>query len=229
MMRVVTYHTAGHDDPDKLGRALAELDPDVVFLLGLPGRRGVKMLLRVAGLDLVVRAGKRRVGSAILARPGAHVRSRERVALTAVRRRDRREAAHAIVSIGGITISATAVMFGLRPDVRAANLDEIRSWLSTVAPPGIIGASLNDSISSPVGDNLAQAYQDAFAVAGTGVGDTYPALDPIARRDFIFVDHRLAVTRCVVPTGTMVELASRHRPVVAEIGEIRSADVESAE
>lgn len=221
MIRAITYNTAGHDDADKIGRALAELDGDVVCLLGLPGRRGMNMLLRVAGLDLVVRAGKGRDGAAILVRRGTMVRTRDRVPLTAARRGGKRAAAYAIVGVDGITVSVIAVHFGLRPDVRTSDLSDIRAWLGSVAPPVIIGASLNDSIGSPVGEQLAEAYHDAFAVAGSGVGDTYPAREPVARRDFVFVDRRLTVDRCVVPQGTMVELATRHRPVVAEVGQIR--------
>ena len=81
----------------------------------------------------------------------------------------------------------------------------------------IIGCDLNESVRGAVGASLAETYQDAFAVAGRGDGNTYPTPDAATRQDFVFVSPGLTVAACFVPSDDSVDVASHHRPVVADL------------
>ena len=217
-MRVIAYNVSGGLDPVAAGRLLAALQPDVVCLTEIPATGRFKALSRFAELDIVARAGRRGTGTAILAHEDVRVRATNLVPLTTPRDVPPRQATHAILSVGGLGVSVTAVQFGLRPEVRRTNLTELLDFLSTIEQPSVIGTDLNESIRSPVATALADRMQDAHAVAGSGAGLTYPTVDPSTRQDFVFVSQRLEVRAAMVPTEEHVALASHHRPVVVDVG-----------
>ncbi len=216
-MRLVAYNVSGGLDPGAVGDVLAAVQPDVACLSEVPGSGRLRALARSAGLDVVARTGRRGSGTAILADSAVRVRATSQVPLTTPRDVPTREATHAILGVGGLGVSVTAVQFGLRPEVRRMNLDELLAFLATIDLPSIVGCDLNESVRSPVAGAFASRYQDAHAVAGTGDGATYPTSDPSTRQDFVFVDQDLTVTACWVPTDAPVDVASHHRPVVAEV------------
>lgn len=216
-MRLVSYNVSGGLDPVAAGTALREVDATVVCLLELPSTKRLRALLRAADLEIVARAGRRGTGTAILARSEVRVRATTLVPLTTPRDVPSRQAAHAIISVGGLGLSVTAVQLGLRPEVRLTNLTELLAFLDSIEQPSVIGADLNASARSPVATGLAARYTDAFDEVGSGLGLTYPTSDPSTRRDFVFVDPRLAVTAAWVPTGEQVDRASHHRPVVVDL------------
>jgi endonuclease/exonuclease/phosphatase family metal-dependent hydrolase len=216
-MRIVTYNVSSGLDPVAVGTVLRDLEPTVVCLLELPSTKRLRTVLRTADLDIVARAGRRGTGTAILATADVRVRATTLVPLTTPREVPSRQAAHAIISVGGLGLSITAVQLGLRPEVRRSNLAELLAFLDTIEQPSVIGCDLNESVRSPVATGLAARYQDAFGQVGTGSGLTYPTSDPSTRQDFVFVDPSLRVTAAWVPTGEQVDLASHHRPVVADL------------
>lgn len=216
-MRVVAYNVSGGLDPKASSRVLAELEPQVVCLLEIPGGGRLRSIARRAGLEVVERAGKRGTGAAVLVHPDVRVRATSRVALSTPKDLPSRELAHAIVSVDGLGLSITAVQLGLRPDVRRTNLDELVTFLRSVDLPSVLGCDLNESVRFPVASALAAVYQDAHALAGIGSGATYPTSDPSTRQDFVFVDPHLRVTASFVPSGDDVNVASHHLPVVADI------------
>ncbi|MEX0869066.1 MAG: hypothetical protein WD011_05280, partial [Nitriliruptoraceae bacterium] len=183
MIRFVVYNVTGGMDPDAVARVLGDIAPDVVSVIGAPTPRSVRALRRATEYGVAVRGGRGDGATALFVRPDVLVRSVERIALTADRKVSWRVASHAIVSSGGVNVSVLAVAFGLRPESRAADFDRLRQAVSGVEPPSVLGVALNESITSTVGARFTEAYQDAFAIAGVGVGDTYPSVDPIARRD----------------------------------------------
>lgn len=216
-MRVVAYNVSGGMDPAAAGAVLAELDAQLVCLLEIPGGARLRGIARAAGLAVVERAGRKRSGAAVLAHPDVRVRASSRVPLSAPKDVPGREAAHAIVGVEGLGLSVTAVQLGLQPDVRRANLDELVTFLRSIDLPSVLGCDLNESVRSPVASALAAIYQDAHALVGLGSGATYPTSDPSSRQDFVFVDPALRVTASFVPSGGAIDVASHHRPVVADI------------
>jgi endonuclease/exonuclease/phosphatase family metal-dependent hydrolase len=222
-MRLVAYNVSGGLDPGAVGDVLAAIRPDVACLTEVPGGGRMRTLARSAGMDVVARTGRRGAGTAILADAAVRVRATSQVPLTTPRNVPTREATHAILGVGGLGVSVTAVQFGLWPEVRRMNLDELLAFLATIDLPSIIGCDLNESVRSPVAGAFASRYQDAHAVAGSGAGATYPTSDPSTRQDFVFVDPGLEVSASWVPTEAPVDVASHHRPVIAEVA--MAADV----
>lgn len=225
-MRVVTYNISGGLDPAAAGSVLAGLEPQVVCLLEVPGSGRLRSIARRAGLEVVERAGKKGSGAAVLVHPDVRVRASSRVPLSTPKDLPTREAAHAIVSADGLGLSITAVQLGLRPDVRRTNLDELVAFLRSIDLPSVLGCDLNESVRSPVASALASMYQDAHAVVGVGSGATYPTSDPSSRQDFVFVDPDLRVTASFAASKGAVDVASHHRPVVADIEATDAAGAE---
>jgi endonuclease/exonuclease/phosphatase family metal-dependent hydrolase len=224
-MRVVTYNVSGGLDPAAAGTVLRDVAADVACILEVPGSSRLRTIARGAGLDIAERSGRRGSGAAVLVHPDARVRATSRVPLTAPRDVPRREAAHVIVGVGGLGLSVTAVQFGLRPEVRRTNLDELVTFLRSIDLPTVVGCDLNESVRSPVAAAMADLYQDAHAVAGSGSGLTYPTADPSTRQDFVFVDAELRVVACRVPDGPETTVASHHRPVVVDLEATEDASV----
>ena len=216
-MRLVSYNVSGGLDPVSAGRVLAELAPQLVCLTEIPPAGRLRTLVRTAGLEVIARSGRRGSGTAILGAPEVRLRSSAEVPLTTPRGVPSRQATQAIVSVEGLRLSVTAVQFGLRPEVRRINLEELLRFLDSIEQPTVIGCDLNESVRSPAAAGLAARFQDAHAVVGVGAGLTYPATDPSTRQDFVFVDHALEVRAASVYVDPPVEVASHHRPVVVDL------------
>jgi endonuclease/exonuclease/phosphatase family metal-dependent hydrolase len=218
VIRIVTYNVSGIVDRAAVVAVLRRLNPTIVCLLERPGRRRLRSLAKACDLEVAARAGRRGGGTAILVNDRVRVLATAKVPLLVPRDVPSREATQAIVGVDGIRISVTAVQFGLRPEVRQTNHEELLAYLGSIDLPKVIGADLNESVRSPVAAALAERFQDAFdATDARGSGATYPTTDLSTRQDFVFVDHRLRVVSCRVPTEPPVDIASHHRPVVAEI------------
>ena len=65
---------------------------------------------------------------------------------------------------------------------------------------------------------LGERFWDAWLLGGDVAGETFPATEPTARIDFLFVSEEVKVERVLVPS-VMPEarVASDHLPVVAEL------------
>jgi endonuclease/exonuclease/phosphatase family metal-dependent hydrolase len=217
VIRVVTYNVSGGLDLGAAAKVLVSLEPRVVCLLERPGSGRLSRFARRSGLEVAVRAGRRGSGTAVLVHPDVGVRSTSVLPLTAPPDVPRREAAQAILGVGGLRLSVTAVQLGLRPEVRRMNLDQLVHFLGTIDAPTVLGCDLNESVRSPVATALAERFQDAHAVAGTGGGETYPTGDPSTRQDFLFVDRSLTVLGAFVGVEPPCDVASHHRPVVVDL------------
>ena len=64
---------------------------------------------------------------------------------------------------------------------------------------------------------LSERFRDAWLLGGDADGDTFPADEPTARIDYLFVSEGIAVERVLVPPGPDAREASDHRPLVAEL------------
>lgn len=217
MIRVVTYNVSGGLDTGAVSSVLRRLDPTIVCLLERPGGGRLRSVAKACNLEVVARAGRRGSGTAILASDRVRVLASARVPLTVPKDVPTREATQAILGVDGLRLSVTAVQFGLRPEVRRTNQEELLAYLDSIDLPKIVGADLNESARAPVATALADAFQDAHSVAGGPGGETYPTSDPSTRQDFVFVDRALRVLTCRVPSEPPVDVASHHRPVLAEI------------
>lgn len=217
MIRVVAYNVNGALDAIAVGSVLADLEPDVVCLLEAPGRLPLRRIARAASLHLAVRAGRRRLSTAVLVSERARVLSATRHELSTPAGVPTRPVAQAIVGVGSLRLSVAAVQLGMRPEVREENAAELERILASVEVPSVLGCDLNESPRGIVATRLSEVLQDAFATAGTGRGETYPTPDPSTRQDFVFVDRQLTVSRASVPDRSPIDVASHHRPVVVDL------------
>ncbi len=62
-----------------------------------------------------------------------------------------------------------------------------------------------------------QRLRDAWLLAGDVDGDTYPAREPEARIDYLFVSPEVSALKVIVPPGPDARQASDHLPLVAEL------------
>lgn len=219
MIRIVAYNMSGGLDVSALGEVLAAADPDIVCAVEVPGRFFLRRLARRVGLEVASRAGRRRLSVAILTGERVRVVSAMTYQLSLIPGILPRSVAQAIVGVRTLRLSAFAVQLGLRPEARETHCRDLEELLRKVSAPVVLGADLNEAPNGAVAKRLAATLQDAYAVAGEGLGDTYPNPDPLSRKDYVFVDRSLTVSRAWVPEDPPVGVASQHRPVVAEIAE----------
>lgn len=225
MIRVVSYNVNGALDDGAVAEVLRSLAADLVCLQETPVRLRLRRIARDAGLDVAVRAGRRRVGTAILTGERVRVLSTARVPMTRLEGSPERALAHAIVGVGGLRLSVASGQLGMRPDGRPVHARDIERHLSSVGSPAVLGIDLNEPPSGPTARHLGEVLVDAFSAAGDGRGETYPTPDPSARPDHLLLDPALTVERCHVPTHAPIDRASHHRPVVADLSD---ADREAA-
>lgn len=228
MIRLVTYNVNGAVDTAAVTSVLKALRPDVACLVETPGRVALRRLATAADLQTATRAGRRRLGTAILVGDRVRVLSDAAVTLPTVSGSPARAAAQAIVGVGSLRFSVVATQLGLRPETRLAHGIELERFLGTVDVPSVVAGDLSEPPGGPTVHRLARSLQDAFAVAGQGRGETYPTPHPSVRHDFILVSPDLGIERCWVPTDPPIDEASHHRPVVVEFA-TSDSDVDRTE
>ena len=230
MIRLVTYNVSNGLDLGAAGTVLAQLDADVVAVLEAPRtRRGLRRLGQEAGLEVAARAGRRRFPVALLVSDRVRVLSHHDHELSAPESVRPRPALHAILGVGGLRLSVLVAQLGMRPEVRADNAREIEEILAKVDAEPVLLADLNEAPGGAVVRRLTAVLDDSFARAGQGRGETYPTPDPTVRQDYVLVGHGLAVGRSWVASEPPVDVASHHRPVVAEVAGSDEAADPSAE
>ncbi|HEX9313490.1 MAG TPA: endonuclease/exonuclease/phosphatase family protein, partial [Actinomycetota bacterium] len=121
------------------------------------------------------------------------------------------------VGRSGFRMWAIAVHLGLHPLERIHSVEEISDLARGLAGPVLIGGDFNEQPDGKAVAFLAKRYWDAWLLGGDVSGETFPASDPSARIDFLFVSEGVGVLRVIVPPGPDARLASDHLPVVAEL------------
>lgn len=217
MIRCATYNTSGGLDIGALTEVVSGLAVDVLGLIEAPGRRGLRRLAQGADLEVVARAGRRRLGMALLVSERARLLSKSEHEFGSPAGVPDRTGLHGIVGVGGLRLSVLVTQLGLRPEVRAEHVRDIETVLAKVDAAPVLLADLNEAPGGESVQRLAEVLDDAFVIAGEGRGETYPTPDPSVRQDYVFVGRQLAVGRAWVPTEPPIDVASHHRPVVVEI------------
>lgn len=101
--------------------------------------------------------------------------------------------------------------YGAAAATRTRQAEAVRTFIQESPYPVIVGGDFNDVPSSYVYRRLlTDRLQDAWAVAGWGIGTTFTGSIPFLRIDFLLVDKRLRVLRAeLVETGFSDHLALR--------------------
>ena len=119
---------------------------------------------------------------------------------------------HARVRVGNRPLDAYGVWMGLEPEERARQLDDVLDIIGA-ATPAVLGGDFNSTPDSPVYARLrAAGFEDPFVAGGFDAAFTDPALEPVARIDFVWA-RGLGVRDAQV----LDSLASDHRMVVVEL------------
>lgn len=218
-LRVVAYNVRSlRDDRSAVIRVLRELDPDVVCVQEAPRffrwRSKCAALARESGL-LYAGGGRTANGVAMLAAHRVDVSSVIEYRLSRTPRLIRRGVVAARIHKAGAWCMVASVHLGLDADERPRHRSEILGLVNRYdSPVTIVAGDINETPDMPTWRALAAEFTDTGAADNT---PTFSARNPRRRIDGVFVKGPATVESCWVVDGPDVEVASDHRPVVADL------------
>jgi endonuclease/exonuclease/phosphatase family metal-dependent hydrolase len=220
-VRVVVYNVRGfRDGLNRVANVVRHFEPDVVLLNESGPRRRLRRFAREVGMHAAADPWsplRRRVKDAVLVRAPLRVVSSRLHRFPTRSRVYPRGALLAQLGRAGYRFWAVAVHLGLTPAEATRHAEELADLLRGVDGPVLVGGDLNSTPDRAAVRFLSDRFWDAWLLGGDVEGDTFPAEDPTARIDYLFVSEGVAVERVAVPGGPDVRAASDHRPVVAQL------------
>ena len=200
-------------------RAIAEAvrveEPDAIVLneTGYLGFR-LRRFARRVGMEGASGATLRwRIPNAVLARRPWRVVQGKVAVLPRKSRTVRRGAVLAQMGRTGFRIWVVAVHLGLSGQERAAHARVLTDLLAG-RDPAVLAGDLNEDESGAAARWIAERYWDAASSSTDAV--TFPARDPRARIDYVFVSEGVRVERVWTGGPRFAEL-SDHLPVFADL------------
>jgi endonuclease/exonuclease/phosphatase family metal-dependent hydrolase len=216
----MTYNVRSlRDDVDSLSAVVQRHDPDVLLVQEAP--RFLRWRSKRAALarrcGLVVATADRPGGLCVMTHLRVDLDSTSFVLLPKTPRRHQRAVVTATVTMRGATWRLASVHLSTDPAERQQHLPALLSALDAGedSTPLVVGGDINEGPDGPVFGQLADRWQDSFAVAGRGDGLTSTAASPRRRLDAIFADRTVTVVSCEAIDTPGVVAASDHRPVLA--------------
>lgn len=218
-MRVLVYNVRGfRDGLDRVVAVVRRTDPDLVLLNESGSRRRLRRFARAVEMD----AGadpwspfRRRVKDAVLVRAPWRIVEHRLHRFADVRRRMYpRGALIAHVGRAGHRFWAISTHLGLHPLERLHAAEELADLARGLAGTVLIGGDCNETPDGRAMSFLADRFWDAWLLGGDVAGETFPAADPTARIDYLFVSEGVLVERVIVP---VLPEASDHLPVLADL------------
>jgi endonuclease/exonuclease/phosphatase family metal-dependent hydrolase len=207
-MRVLAYNLHScRAGVETVAGVITRAAPDVAALNEVR-RFQAREIGRIAGLHVTFGTTLRwrRFGNALLTkeRP-TEVRS----ALFSIASREPRGMVRVSLP-GGLVVAA--VHLGLEADERVAQAGELVAALAS-AQHVVVAGDVNERPGGLALEIITSRFRDAFAEAGSGSGLTFPAPDPRARIDYLFVSDGIRVESASV----LPDVASDHLAVVADL------------
>ncbi|HVA59998.1 MAG TPA: endonuclease/exonuclease/phosphatase family protein [Mycobacteriales bacterium] len=220
-MRVLSYNVRSlRDDPQAVARVIRSCEPDVVCIQEAPRflrwRSKCAALARESGL-LVVTGGRTAGGVLLLASLRTRVLGTRDLRLPRQQGLHQRGLAIGVLELDGGTWTVASMHLGLDPVERRRHVAEIFAVVADHPTPLVLAGDVNEEAGEPAWAALSARLQDAYAVAGTGPGETSSARRPTRRIDAVFADPGVEVVSCSVPVIGGRELATDHLPVLAEL------------
>ena len=213
-LRVMVWNVHGFRAGTKrIAAAVNDVAPALLFLnetryLGFHLRR----FARRAGLEGASGTGVwRPVPNAVLARRPWRVVDAGKIVFPRTRRTLRRGIVLTIVGRAGTRASAGAVHLGLSGEERVEHVRGLTDLLAG-REPVLLGGDLNEGPDEPAARWIADRYWDVARDAGP----TFPAWEPRARIDYLFVSEGVRVERAWVGGERFAGL-SDHLPVLADL------------
>ena len=213
-LRVMVWNVHGFRAGTKeIAAAVSEAGPDLLLLnetryLGFRVRR----FARRAGLEGAAGTGLfRPIPNAVLARPPWRVVDAGRIVFRRTRRTLRRGVLLTIAGRAGLRVSAASVHLGLSGRERIEHARELTDLLAG-REPIILGGDLNEGPEEPAASWIAARYWDA----GREAGSTFPAWEPRARIDYLFLSQGIRLEQAW-NGGERFAGLSDHLPVLADL------------
>lgn len=220
-IRVVVYNVRGfRDGIDAVVKVVRHAEPDLLLLNETGPRRKLRRFARTLGMAAAADPRsplRRRVKDAVLVRPPWRIVSHRLHRFGRSERFYPRGALVAQVGHLGVRLSVVAVHLGLHPGERLRHARELTDMLLSLSKLAVIGGDLNDTPDGKSARWIGERLWDAWLLGGDVAGETFPAGDPTARIDYLFVSEGIRVERVMVAGGDDVRRASDHRPVIAEL------------
>lgn len=218
-LRVVVWNVHGlRAGVSAAAEAVGRHQPDVV-LLNEVGWSGWRLRRLARALDARAASGLRLlrwgVTNAVLVRPPWRLLRTRTIGLPR-RAGPRRGLVTALLGRSGYRLTAASAHLGLSDPERLAHARDLTDRiLPSLRAPVLLGGDLNEPPEGRAASWLAERLWDAFAAAGEGPGETFPARDPRARIDYLFVPEAVKVAAALVDGGA--EGASDHLPLVVDL------------
>jgi len=218
---VVVYNVRGfRDRTERLVRLVDHVRPDVLLLNETGARWRLRRFARVLGMDRAADPWsplRRRVKDAVLVRAPWRIVSHHQHRFEGGPWLYPRGALAAELERGDARLRAISVHLGLHPRERLAHARALAALVEGVDAPIVAGGDLNEGPDGRAVRFLFERLRDAWLLGGDAEGETFPADQPTARIDYLFVSDGIVVERVLVPPGPDARQASDHRPLVAEL------------
>lgn len=220
-MRVLVYNVRGfRDGADRVASVVERFEPDFVLLNESAGRWRLRRFAKRIGMRAVGDPWspfRRRVKDAVLLRPPWRALERRSRRFEGSARWYPRGTIVVRAARSGYRVWVAAVHLGLRPAERRRHAEELADLLRGLDGPIVVGGDLNETPSGRAVSFLSERFWDAWLLGGDVAGETFPADEPTARIDYLFVSEGIRVERVIVPSIPEVRVASDHRPLLAEL------------
>ena len=223
-LRLLTYNVRSlRDDADAVAAVIRACRPDVVAVQEAPRflrwRSKRAALARSSGL--VVATANRTGGLLIMTTLAVQVRATRFTLLPKTPKLHQRAVCVADLTVGGADWTVASVHLSLDDAERQQHLTPLWAALEQRHGALVVAGDVNERPQGKVWAQLGERLQDAWAVAGSGHGNTYGSRNPHKRIDGIFVDRSVEVVECrsideVADGGRdILGRASDHLPVLA--------------
>jgi endonuclease/exonuclease/phosphatase family metal-dependent hydrolase len=220
-IRVIVYNVRGfRDGSERLVRLVGHFAPDVFLLNETGGRWRLRRFAKALGMAVADDPWsplRRRVKDAVLVKPPWEVVEHRQHRFEGGPWLYPRGALVASLERGEARLCAISTQLGLHPRERLAHARELVALVDDVDTPIVLGGDLNEKPDGRAVGLLSERFRDAWLLGGDADGETFPAEEPTARIDYLFVSEGIVVERVLVPPGPDAREASDHRPLVAEL------------
>lgn len=218
-LRVVVWNVHGfRAGVHPVTEAIAQLAPDLVLLNEARFRWRVHRAARNLGMRShlgLVRGGA--VPNAILVRPPWRFVESWVAPLSPTAGLKRRGVVAARIGRAGQRVMVVCTHLGVSDGERVRHAGEVTDMLAGAPAPLLLGGDFNEGPDGPASSWIAGRYWDAFARAGSGSGETFPARRPRARIDYLFVTEDVTLRTVRVGDAPQMVDASDHRPLIADV------------
>jgi endonuclease/exonuclease/phosphatase family metal-dependent hydrolase len=223
-LRVLVYNVHGfRNGVGLVARAVFDETPDVALLNEAKGRLRLWWFARKIGMKVAAH-GLRPFGgvtNAVLLRPPWRAVHAEVGRFSRTGRLHHRGAVVVRARRAGVQVTVVSVHLGLSDEERLRHAREVTDALAGTPPPVVLGGDLNEEATGPAAVWIAGRLWDAWARSAGGAmqtsGQTFPAREPRARIDYVFVSEGVRVERCWIAASPGAAEASDHLPLLADV------------